>query len=192
MSKSAIFFGALFLLLGVGVFAIRLIHTGAYAVPGGAAFYAALVLIAVGGYLLWSRKMGVFGWVVAAFSPILMFPALYSIMGESEEVISLYAQNEAGEAVDLRLWIVDREDGAWLGMPRAKAVAHNLDGSELQMLRRGELVCVVPVLHDDRPTVKTIHAMKVEKYAVARIAGSIGLYPLEAPDTTSVLRLDAC
>ena len=110
-----------------------------------------------------------------------------------QEVISIYAADANNNPADLRLWIVDREDGAWVGMPRWKAVDHSLDGANLQMLRNGELTCVAPVLFDeDRDTVRAIHAMKVEKYAVAKISGAIGLYPLEATETTVVLRLDPC
>ena len=51
---------------------------------------------------------------------------------------------------------------------------------------------IVPVLYEDRATVRAIHALKVEKYAVARGAAAIGLYPREARDTTVSLRLDPC
>ena len=77
-------------------------------------------------------------------------------------------------------------------MARAKAVEHSLDGAQLELLRGGETRCVVPVLHDDRPTVKAIHALKVEKYAVARGAAAIGLYPREARETAAALHLDPC
>ncbi|MGI9432894.1 MAG: hypothetical protein ACR2PQ_11805, partial [Myxococcota bacterium] len=108
------------------------------------------------------------------------------------EVVSLYATDSAGKAAELRLWIVDRDDGEWVGMPRAKAVEHSLDGARLELLRDGQTRCVVPVLHEDRATVKAIHALKVEKYAVARGAAAIGLYPEEATDASVSLRLDAC
>jgi hypothetical protein len=77
-------------------------------------------------------------------------------------------------------------------MQGSKAVEHSLDGARLDLLRSGDTRCVVPVLHQDRPTVKAIHAQKVEKYAVARASAAIGLYPREASDTTVSLRLDPC
>ena len=77
-------------------------------------------------------------------------------------------------------------------MPRWKAVEHALDGARLELLRSGETRCVVPVLHEDRTTVRAIHALKVQKYAVARAAATIGLYSREARETTVALRLDAC
>ena len=123
---------------------------------------------------------------------MVLFFGLYATMAELEEVVSLYATNGAGKPVELRLWVVDREDGEWVGMPRWKAVEHSLDGARLQVLRNGETRCVVPVLHEDRATVKAIHALKVEKYAVARGAAAIGLYPREARETAVALRLDPC
>ena len=87
---------------------------------------------------------------------------------------------------------LDREDGQWVGMPRWKAVEHSLDGARVQLLRIGKTRCVVPVLHEDRATVRAIHALKVEKYAVARGAAAIGLYPREARETAVSLRLDPC
>ena len=87
---------------------------------------------------------------------------------------------------------MDRDDGAWVGMARSKALAHSLDGAKLDLLRNGETLCVVPSLYEDRATVKAIHALKVEKYAVARAAAAIGLYPREARETAVSLRLDPC
>ena len=107
-------------------------------------------------------------------------------------MVSIYASDGDGETVDLRLWIVDREDGEWVGMPRWKAVEHSLDGAPVQLLRNGKTRCVVPALHEDRTTVKAIHALKVEKYAVARGAAAIGLYPREASETAVSLGLDPC
>ena len=42
------------------------------------------------------------------------------------------------------------------------------------------------------PTVTAIHALKVERYTVARSAAAIGLYPREARAETVALRLDSC
>lgn len=183
--------GGLLILLGLSVFAIRLIHAGPYAMPHGGALYGGFGLMVLGALLIWDRFRSL-SWIALVISPLAMFPSIYSLMGESEEVISLYAMDADNQPVDLRLWIVDREDGAWVGMSRDKAVEHNLDGAQLSMLRSGEQTCVVPVLHEDQPTVRTIHAMKVEKYKVAQIAGAAGLYPLEATETTVALRLAPC
>ena len=184
--------GFIFIAIGLGVFAIRLTHPGPYSLPGGAAFIGALVTIALGAYLLWPGKPKYTGLVAIAIATFASFPAIYSIGGESEEVISLYAFDQDNNPVDLRLWIVDRSDGAWVGMGRSKAVTHNLDGSRLDMLRGGKTVCVIPALVEDRETVSKIHRMKVDKYKVAQISVSIGLYPAEASENTVALRLDPC
>ena len=180
------------LALGVAVFAVRLVHDGAYAVPRGGNLFGGLGALLLGGVLVWSAAPRWLGWLALAASPVVLFFGLYATMAELEEVVSLYATDSAGQTAVLRLWIVDREDGAWVGMPRSKAVEHSLNGARLELLRNGETRCVVPALHEDRTTVAAIHALKVEKYAVARGAAAIGLYPREAGESAVSLRLDPC
>jgi len=180
------------LALGVAVFAMRLLHEGPYAMPRGANLFGGLGALLLGGALVWPAAPRWLGRLALAGSPVVLFFGLYATMAEIEEVVSLYATDSAGNPAELRLWIVDREDGEWVGMPRSKAVEHSLDGARLRLLRNGETRCVVPVLHEDRPTVRAIHALKVEKYAVARGAAAIGLYPREARETAVSLRLDPC
>lgn len=185
--------GLIFLGIGITVFAIRLTHPGPYAMPTGAAPIGAVLAIALGGFLLWSGKPKFTGLVAIVIAAAASLPALFSILGEAEEVVSLYAPGPEGNLVDLRLWIVDREDGAWVGMGRSKAVDYQLDGAKLDMLRAGATVCVVPKLYDeDREMVSEIHGMKVSKYKAAQFAGSLGLYPLQAGPNTVALRLDPC
>jgi hypothetical protein len=191
-SKVRTIAGCGLLALGVALFAVRLLHEGAYASPRGANLFGGLGALLVGSVLVWPAAPRGLSWLALATSPVVLFFGLYATMAELEEVVSLYATDSAGEPAELRLWIVDRDDGEWVGMPRSKAVEHSLDGARLQLLRRGETRCVVPVLHEDRATVKAIHALKVEKYAVARGAAAIGLYPREARETAVSLRLDPC
>ena len=180
------------LALGIAVFAVRLLHDGAYAVPRGGNLFGGLGALVLGGVLVWSATPRGLGWLALAASPVVLFFGLYATMAELEEVVSLYATDSAGQPAELRLWIVDREDGEWVGMPRSKAVEHSLDGARLELLRNGETRCVVPALHEDRTTVTAVHALKVEKYAVARGAAAIGLYPREARESAVSLRLDSC
>lgn len=180
------------LALGIAVFAVRLLHEGAYATPRGANLFGGLGALLLGGALVWPAAPRWLGWLALAASPVVLFFGLYATMAELEEVVSLYATDSAGKSAELRLWIVDRADGEWVGMPRSKAIEHSLDGARVGLLRHGETRCVVPVLHVDRETVRAIHALKVEKYAVARAAAAIGLYPREARDTAAALRLDPC
>ena len=191
-SKLQTVVGSGLLALGIAVFAVRLLHDGAYAVPRGGNLFGGLGALLLGGVLVWSAAPRGLGWLALAASPAVLFFGLYATMAELEEVVSLYATDSAGQPAELRLWIVDREDGTWVGMPRSKAVEHSLDGAQLELLRSGETRCVVPVLHEDRTTVGAIHALKVEKYAVARASAAIGLYPREAKDTSVSLRLDPC
>lgn len=191
-SRFMVLAGAVLLALGGAVFAVRLLHAGPYAVPEGAALLSGIGGLVLGAVLLSAALPRALRWLALAFSPVVLLLGLYSTMAEFEEVISLYATDSAGRSAELRLWIVDRDDGEWVGMPRAKAIEHSLDGARLEMLRDGKIRCVVPVLHEDRETVRAIHAMKVAKYAVARGAVAIGLYPAEARDTAVALRFDAC
>ncbi len=191
-SKVQTVVGCGLLVLGIAVFAIRFQHEGAYAMPRGANLFGGLGALLVGSLLVWPASPRWLGWLALAVSPVVVFFGLYATMAEFEEVVSLYATDSAGQPAELRLWIIDREDGAWVGMPRTKALEHSLDGARLELLRRGETRCVVPVLHEDRPTVRAIHALKVEKYAVARGAAAIGFYPREARETSVSLRLDPC
>ena len=180
------------LALGIAVFAVRALHQGAYAVPRGGNLVGGLGALLLGGVLVWPAVPRALGWLALAASPVVLFLGLYAAMSELEEVVSLYATDSSGQPAELRLWIVDREDGEWVGMSRAKALEHSLDGARLDLLRSGETRCVVPALYEDRPTVKAIHALKVEKYAVARAAAAIGLYPREARESAVSLRLDPC
>ncbi len=184
--------GFLLLILGIAVFVVRLQHEGAYAMPRGGNLLGGLGSLVLGCVLLWSAAPRLLRWVGLAVSPVIFFFGLYATMAELEETISLYATNSTGKPAELRLWIVDREDGEWVGMPRSKAVEHSLDGAELQLLRKGETRCVVPVLYEDREIVTAIHALKVEKYAVARASAAVGFYPREAKETTVALRFDSC
>lgn len=191
-SRVRIVVGCGLLALGVAVFAVRLLHEGPYAMPSGANLFAGLGALLLGGVLMWPAAPHRLRWLALAATPVVLFSGLYATMAELEEVVSLYATDSASSPADLRLWIVDREDGEWVGMPRWKAIEHSLDGARVQLLRKGKTRCVVPVLHEDRATVRAIHALKVEKYAVARGAAAIGLYPRDARETAVSLRLDPC
>ena len=160
--------------------------------PRGGNLIGGLGALLLGGLLVWPAAPRPLGWLALATSPVVFFLGLYATMAELEEVVSLYATDSAGQSAELRLWVVDRDDGMWVGMPRSKAIEHSLDGARLELLRSGETRCVVPVLHEDRPTVRAIHTQKVEKYMVARASAAIGLYPLEARETSVSLRLDPC
>jgi len=189
-SKLQMVIGWVLIAAGLAVFVVRFQHEGAYAIPRGGNLFGGLGCLLVGCLLVWPSKPRAVGWSLLAASPVVIFFGLYATMSELEEVVSLYATDSAGQRAELRLWIVDREDGEWVGMSRAKALEHSLDGARVDLLRSGETRCVVPVLHEDRPTVRAIHTLKVEKYAVASASAAVGLYPSEARDTAVSLRFD--
>ncbi len=191
-SKVQLAVGYVLLALGVGVFAVRLIHAGDYAMPRSTPLFTGLAGLLLGALLVTSAAPGAIRRIALALSPVVLFFGLYVTMAELEEVVSLHATDSSGNPAELRLWIVDRDDGSWVGMQGSKAAEFSLDGARLDLLRNGQTSCVVPVLHDDRPTVRAIHAMKVDKYAVAQAAAAVGLYPSEARETTVALRLDPC
>jgi hypothetical protein len=190
-------FGLLMVLVGASVFAIRLQHAGPYAFPRGGNLLSALLAMVIGVMLirLWfgARPLAKsLGWLTLAASPIVLFFALYATLAELEEVVSLKVTNQSGQPVELRLWIVDRDDGQWVTMPRSKADNHGLDSTPVELLRHGETRCVIANLVDNRETANEIHSLRQEKYSVQRLAASIGLFGREVGRDTVTLRLDPC
>ena len=184
--------GALLIIAGLTVFGVRLLQPGPYAIPEGGSLLSGLGAIALGGFLLFADRFRVLRWIAWGASPLLIISAMFSFVGDIEEVIILTAEDPEGQTVDLRLWVVDRDDGPWVGMGRQKAETHSLSGARLEMLRAGEYRCVTPQLDENREITKAVHAQKVQKYRAAQIFGAMGLYPLEATENTVVLHLDAC
>jgi hypothetical protein len=192
VSLTRLITGLTFIAIGLAVFLVRIQHAGTYAIPSAGVLLGAMSSTFLGALLIWPSVPRLIMWIALAVSPVAVFVSIYSIVGELEEVISLYAPNSKGQVTDLRLWVVDRDDGAWVGMSRDKAIEHSLDGARLEMLRSGEIHCVVPALSQSQQTTRTIHAMKIKKYAAAQMAAGIGLYPREATENTAALRLDPC
>ena len=123
--------GLLMLCAGLAAFLVPLHHSGPYGIPGRGlvggllCFAISLALLARGT----PRPVPV---VALLASPIVLFFALYGALAELEEVVVLYADD-----TELRLWIVDRDGGEWVSMPRPKAERHGLDGAKLELLRAG-------------------------------------------------------
>lgn len=189
--------GGLMLLVGVSVFAIRLQHAGPYAFPGGGNLRAGVLALLLGAWLVrpWpfaGRLVTPLTWVALATTPVVMFFALYATLAELEEVVVLKTSDRTGRPADLRLWIVDRDGAAWVTMPRSKADRHGLEIARVELLRQGEIRCAIATLHEDRPTVNEIHRLRHEKYAVQRLATSLGLFGRSAGEDVVALRLDPC
>ena len=189
--------GWLLLIVGVSVFAIRLRHEGPYAIPRDGNLRAAVLALAMGAGLVrtWmgsDRRAQFLIRIALAISPIVLFFSLYSTLAELEEVVVLRATLDSGDTRDLRLWIVDSEGTPWVTMPRSKADANELENTQAQLLRRGELHCVNAVRVDEQATVNEIHQLRFEKYAVQRLATQIGIFAPTAGENVVALRLDAC
>ncbi len=189
--------GWLVLLVGVSVFVIRLQHAGPYAFPRGGNLLAGVLALLLGGWLarawLGSHRLAApLGWVALASSPIVLFFALYATLAELEEVVVLKATDRDGRPANLRLWIVDRADAAWVTMPRSKADAHGLSEARVELLRHGEVSCVIATRHEDRATVNEIHRLRHQKYGVQRLATALGIFGRSADEDSVALRLDPC
>jgi hypothetical protein len=189
--------GCVLLAVGVAAFAIRLQHAGPYAFPDGGNLLAAVLALLLGGWLVrdWGVARGLatpLTWLALVASPIVLFSALYATLAELEEVVVLKVTDQAGQAADLRLWIVDREDVPWVTMQSWKADAHGLREARVELLRQGELRCVIATRHEDRPTVHEIHRLRQQKYGVQRLATRLGIFARSPNETTVALRLDPC
>jgi hypothetical protein len=189
--------GWLMLVVGLSVFAIRLQHAGPYAFPRGGNLLAGVLALLLGGWLarawLGSHRLAApLGWIALAASPIVLFFAFYATLAELEEVVVLKATDRTGQPANLRLWIVDRADAAWVTMPRSKADAHGLSEARVDLLRQGEVSCVIATRHEDRATVNEIHRLRHQKYGVQRFATAIGMFGRSAGEETVALRLDPC
>lgn len=182
------------LMLGVGlaVFAIRLQHAGPYDPPEGGNLLGGALALLIGGLLLVPSLPKALRWAALAASPVVLFFALYATLAELEEVVVLTAPDRSGESVGLRLWIVDRDDGEWVGMPADKAEAHGLDDARVELLRDGETRCVLAMRHDDPTTVNAIHHRRADKYAVQRLATRIGLFGEDAGPGEVAIQLTPC
>ena len=119
------------ILLAVGLAAVLspLQHDVPYPFSGGNPL---LGIIALGlglwlsrPWLAYHRSATPLRWTALVASPF----ALYATLAELEEVLVVAAKGPSAEKAALRLWIVDRSDGAWVTMSRGKADAHGLDGS---------------------------------------------------------------
>ena len=184
--------GILLGLVGLSVFLIRFQHAGPYGLPAGGNLLAAILALGIGGLLLWAGLPSAVRVIALGVSPIILFFALYATLAELEEVVVVKAVDRAGEAADLRLWVIDHEGAPWVTMPRSKADAHALGEGPSQWLRGGQNLCILPVRFPDRETTNRIHHLRAAKYAVQRLATSIGLFGADAAETTIALRMDPC
>ena len=197
LTKVLRIFGSILMLVGVSVFLVRFQHAGPYHFPRGGNLAGGLLALILGLSLIrdWrpgSPLRGPIRWLTLIVSPVVLFLALYATLAELEEVVVLKASDQQGNAAHLRLWVVDHEDAVWVTMPNSKADAHGLRSAQVELLRAGELRCVVTTQIDDRDRVNTIHQLRHQKYSIQRLAAVVGLFGEDADPSTVTLRLDPC
>lgn len=185
-SIAAVIVGGLCLLAGLAAFLVPLGHAGPYGIPGRG-LIGGLLGFAIAAALL---ARGAPAWLrIAAYvaAPLVLFFALYGALAEIEEVVVLYAPD-----ADLRLWIVDHEGEEWVSMSREKAARNGLDGAHLELLRAGEIRCVVPHIVNDPVANRRTFDLRQRKYAVQRLGGLLGMFGDGPGPETITLRLDPC
>ncbi len=185
-SVGASILGGLTLCAGLAAFLVPLQHAGPYGIPGRG-LVGGLLCFAISGVLFvrGTPKLARGFAVVAA--PIVLFFALYGALAEVEEVVVLHTPD-----ADLRLWVVDHDGVAWVSMSRSKAELHAIDGAKLELLRAGATRCVVPRIVDDPATNQRTFDLRQEKYAVQRLAVTLGMFGNGPGPETITLRLDPC
>ncbi len=94
----------------------------------------------------------------------VIWVGLQIVAGESGEVVILRSVDAAGATHETRLWIVDRDDGAWLraGSSEAGWLPHLEANQDAELVRDGRsfAVLVVPVIAER----DAINAQMREKY----------------------------
>jgi hypothetical protein len=185
-SRAASIVGLLTLAAGLAAFLVPLQHAGPYGIPGRG-LVGGLLCLAISA-VLFARGTPALARVVALIAaPLVLFFALYGALAELEEVVVLYS----GDA-ELRLWIVDHDGVEWVSMARSKADQHGLDGAQLELLRAGVTHCVVPRIVNDPAANRRTFDLRQEKYAVQRLAVSLGMFGDGPGPETITLRLDPC
>ncbi len=77
-------------------------------------------------------------------------------------------------------------------MPRAKAEAHGLTDTRVELLRHGVTGCVIAKRYEDRTTVNQIFQLRHEKYRIQRLATAVGVFGASAGKDVVTLRLEPC
>ncbi len=185
------------LAMGLGVFLVRLHHAGPYWLPEEGNLLAAVGALVCGGWLVADVAVGaamrrILDVVAFIGAPIAFFFSSYAILAEVEEVVVLESMDSAGEAVILRLWIMDDGGAEWINMGRGKAERARLDGAEVTLWRDGVAACRQTRVVDQDDVRARTNRLGAEKYAVKRLAMAIGLFPEEAPPEIVSVRLDRC
>lgn len=190
--------GALLLLAGAGVFAVRLVHEGPYPFPRGPDLVYGSANLLIGLWLLLpaARRRLLPRRIVLALSPLLLCFASAGILHEAEEVVVLRTPDAQGDVLATRLWVVDHDGAAWVVTGRKSEPVRRLTAiPRVELVRGGRVGCYIASPYNDRETLETALRLRQEKYFAQRLAVAVGLWPdsLDGIEEIAVaVRLDPC
>ncbi|MDJ0867583.1 MAG: hypothetical protein QNK03_15875 [Myxococcota bacterium] len=176
--------GAVLLVAGLSVFAVRLHHAGPYPFPGVIDLASGCAALLAGGLLARAPRqrrsqpgLPRTTRCLLGLSPVLFLLALVSMGHEAEEVVVLRTNDGAGATRETRLWVVDHQGSPWVvtgrGSPHDAALAAD---PRVEIFRRGEAHCWLAERHVDRETLETLLRRRSELYLAQRIAIGTGMW----------------
>ena len=124
--------------------------------------------------------MKVIAWLLAVIVglPILFIALIYAASELGGEVVTLSRIEANGEVSQVRVWIVDEDDKAWIehGGPDAYWISSLTAAPEIQLTRNGQNTTYIGVPDPDAHAL--YHQLRQTKYGIAdQIVGIVG------PDT---------
>lgn len=186
----------LLFLLGLAVFLVRLRHVGPYFLPEGGNLLGGIGALVCGGILFGESRIRARGVRIAASlllgiaSVLSGYLALYATLAELEEVVVVRARCQGDAGDSLRFWIVEDDGALWISMGAGKADRTGLSRTRaVSLLRDGQEQCMDATLVADDETLRRVLPLLEEKYTVARIAVSLGIFGDNRYSTNTLLRL---
>ena len=190
--------GIILLALGLAVFLVRLRHAGPYFLPEGANLAGGLGAVICGALLIRTKPAAIGGQalrigltsLLAIASLVSFYMALYGTLAELEEVVVVRPSCESKAGDPLRFWIVDDSGAHWISMGPGKADRTGLSQTRaVSLLRDGIEQCMNAAIVDDPAILRRVLPLLEEKYTVARVAVSLGLFGEGRYSTNQLLRL---
>jgi len=186
------------IVLGLAVFLVRLRHAGPYFMPEGGNLVGGIGALICGALLMRDQAGEALGRtarigltsVLFVASLASFYLAFYGTLAELEEVVVVRAHCEGDVGDPLRFWVVDDAGALWISMGPGKAERTGLARTpDVRLLRDGEEQCMEASIVDDPATLRRVLPLLEEKYTVARIAVSLGVFGDGRYETNELLRL---
>jgi len=190
--------GIVLIALGLAVFLVRLRHAGPYFLPEGGNLAGGLGALVCGALLIRAKAAKIGGQAVrigltsllAIASLVSFYLALYGTLAELEEVVVVRPRCESERDDPLRFWIVDDAGALWISMGPGKAERTGLSRTRVvSLLRDGKERCMDAAIVDDPAILRRVLPLLEEKYTVARVAVSLGVFGESRYSTNQLLRL---